>query len=125
LHSDFADISDIVPRNALFLSPTFHGAGMKVKIAEALSLGLPVVGTDESFVGYDEVMSFDGVFLANNVQEFKSAIDKYLTMSDEELAKIETQNKEAFLKYYEYGRAENSYKELLNNLLDDNYDSKP
>jgi glycosyltransferase involved in cell wall biosynthesis len=124
LYSGFADISDIVPCNALFLSPTFHGAGMKVKIAEALSLGLPIVGTDESFVGYDEVMALDGVFLANNAQEFKSAIDKYLTMSDEELAKIEAQNKEAFLKYYDYSRAETSYKELLNNLLGDNYGSK-
>jgi hypothetical protein len=78
---------------------------------------LPVVGTDESFVGYDEVMSLDGVFLANNAQEFKSAIDKYLSMSDEELATIETQNKAAFLKYYEYGRAEQEYKKLLNSLF--------
>jgi glycosyltransferase involved in cell wall biosynthesis len=119
LHSDFVDISDVVPRNALFLSPAFHGAGMKVKIAEALSLGLPIVGTDESFVGYDEVMSLDGVFLANNAQEFKSAIDKYLTMNDEELATIETQIKEAFLKYYEYGRAEKEYEKLLNSIIPD------
>jgi glycosyltransferase involved in cell wall biosynthesis len=119
LHSDFADISDIVPRNALFLSPTFRGAGMKVKIAEALLLGLPIAGTDESFVGYDEVMSLDGIFLANNAQEFKSAIDKYLTMSDDELAKIETQNREAFLKYYEYGRAEREYERVLDSMMSD------
>jgi glycosyltransferase involved in cell wall biosynthesis len=118
LHSDFADISDIVPCNALFLSPIFRGAGMKVKIAKALSFGLPIVGTDESFVGYDEIMSLDGVFLANNAQEFKRAIDRYLTMNDDELAEIETQNKEAFLKYYEYGRAEREYEKLLNSLLE-------
>ena len=45
-------------RNAHFvIAPIFDGSGMKTKIAEALMHGKKVVGTAESFSGYEEVAS--------------------------------------------------------------------
>ena len=35
------------------VSPIFSGSGMKTKTAEAMMYGLPVMGTDEAFAGYD------------------------------------------------------------------------
>ncbi|MDR2650131.1 MAG: glycosyltransferase [Clostridiales bacterium] len=113
LYADFNDLADIIPEHSLVLSPTFRGAGMKVKVADALSVGLLVVGTDEAFVGYEEIADIDGVLRANNVAEFKSAIDKYLTMSDEELVKIGERNKAAFMRYYEYDRAFKAYQMIF------------
>lgn len=37
-----------------FISPLFTGAGIKVKVIEALACGVPVVGTDISFEGFDQ-----------------------------------------------------------------------
>jgi glycosyltransferase involved in cell wall biosynthesis len=36
----------------VFIAPIFEGGGMKVKVAEALSYGMPVVGTPHALVGY-------------------------------------------------------------------------
>lgn len=35
-----------------YIAPIFDGAGMKVKVAEALSYGLPIIGTTHAFIGY-------------------------------------------------------------------------
>ena len=37
------------------IAPIFDGSGMKTKVAEALMYGKPVIGTRESFAGYDDV----------------------------------------------------------------------
>ncbi len=37
-----------------FISPLFTGAGIKVKVIEALACGVPVIGTDISFEGFDK-----------------------------------------------------------------------
>lgn len=37
-----------------FISPLFTGAGIKVKVIEALACGVPVVGTNISFEGFDQ-----------------------------------------------------------------------
>lgn len=46
------DMSNIFLDSDLFIAPVFSGAGMKVKVAEALSYGIPVVGTPHAFIGY-------------------------------------------------------------------------
>jgi polysaccharide biosynthesis protein PslH len=48
------NIGDIYANSDIVISPIFHGSGMKVKIAEALSYGKKIVGTNLSFVGYDK-----------------------------------------------------------------------
>lgn len=37
----------------LVIAPIFHGSGMKTKIAEALMYNKPIIGTKESFEGYE------------------------------------------------------------------------
>ena len=60
-----------------YIAPIFDGAGMKVKVAEALSYGLPVIGTTHAFIGYEEIE--EGKYLANTTAEFIQQIEKLLT----------------------------------------------
>lgn len=113
LYENFVKSTDIIPRYSLVISPTFTGAGMKVKVADALSMGLMVVASDEALVGYEEVSDLRGLIKANNVDEYTKAIEEYLMMDDAALSEIEKENKAAFEKYYSYERAKEGYARLL------------
>ena len=56
----------------LYVASVFAGAGMKVKVAEALSYGLPVIGTKHAFIGYENISY--GKFEANTKEEFVNVI---------------------------------------------------
>lgn len=63
----------------MVLAPIFEGGGMKVKIAEAMSYGLPVVTTSHGVIGYnlkDDV----NIFVADEKKDFINAIHKYFYM---------------------------------------------
>lgn len=47
------DISELYDGVIAAISPIFVGSGMKTKVAEAMSYGLPIIGTCHSFIGYD------------------------------------------------------------------------
>jgi glycosyltransferase involved in cell wall biosynthesis len=52
------DLPQMLSRSDVYLAPIFSGAGIKNKVLEAMSLGLPVVGTPEAFAALKVV---DGV----------------------------------------------------------------
>ena len=66
------NVLDYYAKGDLVISPIFHGSGMKVKVAEALSYGKKIIGTDLSFVGYEN-HGINSIVVANSAQEF---IDK-------------------------------------------------
>ncbi|MBO5052201.1 MAG: glycosyltransferase [Clostridia bacterium] len=49
------DMAPYFRHAALYLAPILDGNGMKVKVAEALSYGLPVIGTPHVFIGYRDL----------------------------------------------------------------------
>ena len=53
--------------------PLFHGAGIKVRVLEAISWAKPVVGTDVAFDG-SGLRHGDHVLTANNAEDFAAAI---------------------------------------------------
>ena len=53
IHKNFKTLEDIIPKHSLMIAPIEKGAGMKVKVAETLSMGLPIVASDEALVGYE------------------------------------------------------------------------
>lgn len=59
----------IIANAKALISPLFTGAGVKVKVIEALTCGTPVIGTDISFEGIDEEFS-SFMLLANTPEEF-------------------------------------------------------
>jgi len=56
-----ASMAEIVRDARIVLVPDMGGAGMKLRVAEALSLGVPVVGTREALLGYVEANEFGRV----------------------------------------------------------------
>lgn len=54
-------------------SPIFDGSGMKTKTAEALQYGRPIIGTTESFVGYEGHAGIAGV-VCDTPGEFEKSI---------------------------------------------------
>lgn len=68
---------------SVYVAPIFYGAGMKVKIAEALSCGIPIVTTNHAFSGYEAAA--DGIYLANTEDQFREQLSKIARFSDNEM----------------------------------------
>lgn len=70
----------------IIISPIFEGGGMKVKVAEAMAFGKMIVGSNESYEGYQEKIPADYwdefVFRANTADEFLTKIRTALAMDD-------------------------------------------
>lgn len=116
LVADFNEPEDFLPQNSLMVAPIPTGAGMKVKVAETLSMGLPIAGSDEALVGYEEAIKDDklyGIQRANAVEEYVHAIQTFAEMDDGMLLQIECQNVQLFQKYYTFKRAKKLVSELI------------
>ena len=94
----------------LFIAPIFHGAGMKVKVAEALSFGLTVIGSNNALIGYEEAGEF--CVEANSSDEFIEAILNHCADS--------TNNKnacvEVFNKHFNMRRSITDIGRIINSL---------
>lgn len=101
LYAGFDTLEDILPRHAMALAPLKDGAGMKTKMAEALAYGMFAVGSSEAWVGYEEILNCSkGVQLADTPEEYREAIELYLSCSDEELQQIGQRNHMLYLQHY-------------------------
>ena len=117
LVADFNEPEDFLPQNSLMVAPIPTGAGMKVKVAETLSMGLPIAGSDEALVGYEDAIRDDklgGIRRANTAAEFTHAIRKFSEMGEQDLMRISLENKNLFNKYYTFETA----KKLINSILE-------
>jgi glycosyltransferase involved in cell wall biosynthesis len=69
------DLRSLLRRSAVAVSPCRIGTGIKVKVAEAMAAGLPVVGTAAGLSGYGDV---DGVVRAETPEEFAGQVVRLL-----------------------------------------------
>lgn len=74
--SDVPDLAQYYYEADFLVLPIFAGSGMKVKTCEALMYGKNILGTDESFEGYDIDANKVGG-RCNTAAEFISAINRY------------------------------------------------
>ncbi|MEQ6366190.1 glycosyltransferase [Lactiplantibacillus plantarum] len=106
--ANFQHVSDFAPLGAVLLAPIFSGSGMKVKVADALSQGFLVVGSEEALVGYEEAISDDsdsGIVQAVNSSEFVEAIQNAAVMDKDEKKAIALNNVKICSNYYDYSRS--------------------
>lgn len=116
LVKDFADITDVVSSASLMTAPIRQGAGMKVKVAESLSLGLIVAASDEALVGYEEALNDSpgkSIFKANTTEEYVGAIEGFIGMSEQDLSSCSGNSIRLFNRYYDYGRSRRQISEVL------------
>lgn len=93
------NLKDYYQSTNIVVSPIFLGSGMKTKTVEALMYGVPIIGTRESFSGYDDIDTNLIGRECNDAQEFISAVNfleknRYLLMNCAEYARS------SYEKYY-------------------------
>ena len=121
LYENFGKPTDIIPKGSLIVAPILAGAGMKVKVAESLSMGLPIAASEEALVGYENAISDDklgSIVQADSVEQYVDAINKYLNMSSEEIEEIKEQNQELFRKFYSYDVSRKTIEQVIVKTID-------
>ena len=73
IHSSVPSISPFYSQADVFLSPVLSGTGVKLKVLEAMSAGLPVVGTTLSYFGLD-VQDEEHCLIADTPSSFADAL---------------------------------------------------
>ena len=69
------DLGEYYRRAIAIIMPIFSGSGMKVKTAEAMMYGKPIVATDEALIGYN-VDDIEGIYRCNSAEDFTLAMNK-------------------------------------------------
>lgn len=69
------NLSEIIDQGDVFILPVMHGGGVKIKTIDALSTGIPIIGSRIAFEGIAESVC-DAHFIANNKQEYHAALQK-------------------------------------------------
>lgn len=70
------DLTTCYRQARAFVAPVFSGAGMKVKVAEALMYGLPVIGTPLALRGYNSPSEkLPHLMMATSVEAYVNAIE--------------------------------------------------
>lgn len=65
------DLSNILKNSNAVLLPIAYGGGTNLKTAEALSSGRPIIGSEQSFRGFEEYRVETGVHVVDNSLDFK------------------------------------------------------
>jgi hypothetical protein len=108
IESPTNDQMDHLMKNAkIFLSNVQSGAGMKVKIVEAMAYALPIISHKNSLHGYEKVK---GIFSYNSEKELLNFLEK---LDIDRLNLMSKKNYESFRKYYSYEVVENRYRKLI------------
>ena len=82
-----------------YVAPVFDGAGMKVKVAEAMSYGLPVAGTGHAFIGYD-IKGTRGLFASDDAGGLADMINEYQALDCAEKLRVRDGIRELFESRY-------------------------
>lgn len=107
------DMTPYFQNASLYVAPVFSGAGMKVKVAEALSYGLTVIGAKHALIGYEESVPF--CIEANAAEEFKTEILRYFSIEHDEAWKKACQEK--FCQLYTMKRSAQDFEQVMNAVL--------
>jgi len=103
------DLSELLINADFIVSPVFKGGGMKVKTCEALMYGKNVIGTKESFEGYEIDPSKAGA-LCNTKEEF---IDVVQNIGEKFQERFNEYSRKCFEEKYSFQATLQKFKELL------------
>lgn len=96
VYSNVTDLASFFEEADFMIYPIFDGSGMKVKTCEALMYGKNILGTTETFEGYDVDPNQAGR-LCNSAQEYIEAIND---LSENPIRRYNQYSRDAFLSKY-------------------------
>ena len=106
------NLDTVLDETAVFVVPLLSGAGMRVKILDAWSSGLPVVSTAVGAEGM-EYRNGDNLLIADEAQEFAEAVLRVL--GDSELAKrIGEAGRSTVEQSYDWRKVYQAWDEIYN-----------
>ncbi len=114
-----SELTTLSLTSSLFVSPVFQGSGMKVKVIDALSHGLPIVASYHSLIGYEDVIdkAYIFPFRDKDVEDFKNALKKAREILDrkskEEIFEIQ---RNTFKKYFSIENSKRILWEVFQNM---------
>lgn len=97
------------------IAPVFTGAGMKVKVAEALSFGLPVVGTTHAFEGYQITQGVNS-YHANDTESFIDCVNQYYNLEAEGRLHMRQNSYDLFQQHYSQPSSNKIFQRILSEL---------
>jgi polysaccharide biosynthesis protein PslH len=104
-----SDLSELIVNADFILSPIFKGSGMKVKTCEALMFGKNIIGTKESFEGYEIDPKKAGA-ICNSKNDF---IDTINSICSKHLEKFNTYSRKCYEEKYSFQVTLVQFKELI------------
>lgn len=112
------DVKPYLDKSVIYIAPLFVGSGIRIKILEAMAMGLPVVATDISAEGI-EAGENNGLFRANNSEEYISVLNRLLSQK-EDLKSIGENSREYIRNNHTWEKNINImlslYKELISSM---------
>lgn len=107
----------------IVISPIFEGGGMKVKVAEAMAFGKIIVGSNETYEGYQEKIPenyWDTLFYrANTADEFATKIYEALNLGDDK-HHFNPKIRELYESGFSENYAERVISEMINKCVGEN-----
>ncbi len=97
-------IDDIIPyfhKAKCYVCPIKDGGGTKLKIVDALSIGMAIIADEIACEGI-EVTNKENVLFATSVEEYVNAIKQCLD-NDEQRIKLQNQSRQLAVNKYSYG----------------------
>ena len=93
--------------------PIYSGAGMKVKVAEALQYGKNIIASKDALIGY-EIDGVDGVISCDTVQDLVDAINNF----DITLPRYNQKARKLFEERYSYDASYKIFDKVFSKTLD-------
>ncbi|UPR47541.1 glycosyltransferase [Vibrio cyclitrophicus] len=95
-------MNNLFSSSNLYLSTVTIGSGMKTKLAEAMSFGLPIVCSHHSLIGYDNIKGMDFIKTAVGVDDYVAAIEFFLSASEVSKNKMIRHSHSEFITNYSF-----------------------
>ena len=112
IEGEIKDANDYIANKEILFVPIFSGSGIRIKILEAMSMGIPVISTKHGAVGIPYVNGHN-ILIANTAQDFSKAINKLV--SDKKLAqKIGNNGKKIVQKYFSEDCVSSKWVKIIN-----------
>ncbi|MBR4237554.1 glycosyltransferase [bacterium] len=110
LLSNPAEMSDLFLNAFAYVAPIFSGAGMKVKIAEALMYGLPILSTDHAMVGY---VDSDSIYRCNTKEQFINSMRSTISNTPDDYERICIASRKVYLDNYSIDSSSRMYQKIF------------
>jgi polysaccharide biosynthesis protein PslH len=104
------DLSKIIIDADIIISPVFKGSGMKVKTCEALMYGKNIIGTRESFEGYEVDPALAGA-QCDTVDQFINTLN---SSGLNKLSRYNAYTRKCFEEKYSFHATLRQFKEIIN-----------